>query len=402
MMLSPPVPASVPRLRGRARGTGAGTLVLAVALVACGAAIAPRLADAQSIQVWVPPPNDSLTSWAAEARARFQANAGDSVNGTNYRAYDLVGQMSRRLLRALGPRHLALAHDVKPMLDSLGLDTDVATDPTQGSFALVMVRNPYRFSADAVGFLYWWYRGQDLRMQGVVFRGGKEPAIRVWWTGNPNAPYEWAVVDHERGNGPARFTLLRINALGSSWAVAHSDEEDPILGEPGEAVFADLDHDGRPELIQWAIARTDSLFIPCSDCPRLTIQKTFVERQEGFTLLESRLMPSPYATFVTYVRLLLDNHRLEAAKLVSDPSVVTQSLAAGWGVSRKPGTWQVEYGEQGERWPRWLEMRFAGPQGVRRYVVHFTMRDGRWIIERWLEPQPVTPKPAPRPERGAR
>ncbi len=401
-MPSPRASATVPEPRPpRARGVGprarAGAALLAACLLA---AAAPAVA--QSIQVWVPPANDSLSTWAAEARARFQTNRGDSVTDANFRAYDLVGQMSRRLLRALGPSHLTLAHDVEPMLDSLGLDTDVATDPSQPAFALVMVRNPYRYSAESVGFLYWWYRDQDLRMQGLVFRGGMEPTMRVWWTGRAEGPYEWAVVDHERGNGVARFTLLRLSPIGTSWALTHSDEEEPILGEPGETVFADFDHDGRPELVQWAIAKTDSLFIPCADCPRLMIEKTFVERETGFTLQDARPVPSPYLALVTYVRLLLDNHRLEATKLVGDPELVTRSLAAGWGVPRKPGTWRVEYGEQGERWPRALEVRFDGPQGVKRYVVQFGQRDGRWIIQNWLEPQSTTPKPQAVPRRGGR
>src|SRR5881397_1635731 len=46
-------------------------------------------------------PGDSLAAWATEARSHFHSNAGDSVGGTNYRAYELVGQMSRRLLRSL-------------------------------------------------------------------------------------------------------------------------------------------------------------------------------------------------------------------------------------------------------------------------------------------------------------
>ncbi len=395
----PPASPSAPlQHRHRRRARPGCALALAAVLAWCGAAPA-----AAQTRVWVPPANDSLSSWAADARARFRAATADSVVGDNYRPFEEVGEMSRRLLRALGPGRLGQGRGVEAALDSMGLDVEIVTDPAQGSFALVMVHNPYRFSAHAVGYLFWWYRDQDLRLQGLVFRGGKEPSMRVWWTGHPDRPYEWAIVDHERGNGPARFTLLRLNGTGSSWALAHSDEgEDPMLGDPGEAVFADLDHDGRPELIHWAIAKTDSLFIPCSDCPRLTIEKTFVERSEGFTLQESRMMPSPFATFVTYVRLLLDNRKLEAVKLVSDPVLVTRSLAAGWGVSRKPGTWRVEYGEEGERWPRWLEFRFDGPQGVRRYVVHFALRDGRWIIEQWLEPQSKTPSAAPKPRPPAR
>src|SRR6267143_1772578 len=94
-------PVLEPRRR-RARGVGPRARAGAVLLAACLLAGAAP-AGAQSIRVWVPPPNDSLTSWAAEARARFQANRGDSVTDANFRAYDLVGQMSRRLLRALGP-----------------------------------------------------------------------------------------------------------------------------------------------------------------------------------------------------------------------------------------------------------------------------------------------------------
>src|SRR6266581_3072124 len=342
-------------------------------------------------------PGDSLAAWATEARGRFHSNAGDSVGGANYRAYELVGQMSRRLLRSLGPGGLLQAHGVKPQLDSLGLDADVVVDPTESAFALVMVRNPYRFSAQSVGFLYWWYRGEDLRMQGAVFRGAMEPVMRVWWTGRPERPYEWAVVEHGRGNGPAHFTLFRLSPSGSFWVIGQSEEDSPLLGEPGEAVFADLNHDGEPELIQWAIPRTDSLFIPFSFCPRPPTEKTFVERGEGFVLEDSRVVPSPYAALVTFVRLLIDNRRVEAEKLVRDPAMVTQALAAGWGARRRAGTWQVEYGEEGARWPRWLEVRFDGPQGVKRYVVRFGQRDTRWIIQQWVEPQPAPARRMDRP-----
>ena len=390
MLSSPVLPAQSMVLRSRPRTWHA--VLMGLLFRWCAAPCVPTVA-AQSMRVWASPANDSLTTWAAEARARFKAHMGDSVGGANVRAYEIVGMLGRRLLRPLGPSGLAASPGFKTTLDSLGLDVDIAVDRGQPGFALVMVRNPFRFSADAVGYLCWWYRKEDLRMQGAVFRGGNDLASRVWWTGRPGRPYEWAVVDHERGNGIARFNLFGLDPGGTSWTVVQSDELAPILGDPGEAQFADIDHDGLPELLFWAIPTTDSLFVPCSDCPRLMIEKTFAERQEGFTLHDSRVFPSPYATFVTFVRLLLDGRRTEAAKLVADPGLVTQAFAAGWGVSRKPDTWRVEYGEAGERWPRWLEMRFAGPQGVKRYIVHFGMHEGRWVIQQWAEPQPVQRKP---------
>src|SRR5439155_21254036 len=123
----------------------------------------------------------------ADAEDLFRANPGDSVGGTNYRPYELVGIAGRRLLQSLGSDWLH-APLVESTLDSLGLDVHLALDPAQPGFALLMVRNPYRWTARAVGFLYW-KRGDDLRMQGAEFHGGLHPSIRVWWTGDRNAPY---------------------------------------------------------------------------------------------------------------------------------------------------------------------------------------------------------------------
>jgi hypothetical protein len=87
----------------------------------------------------------------------------------------IVGRFARRMLRAMGPRDLLQAHAIVPVLDSLGLDVDVAVDPAQPTFALVMVRNPFRFTAHAIGFLYWT-KVEDFRMQGAEFQGGNGPA----------------------------------------------------------------------------------------------------------------------------------------------------------------------------------------------------------------------------------
>src|SRR3989442_15628456 len=67
-------------------------VLLAALLLPAAAGAAPE------IRPWMPPGMDSLTVWAAEARAHFRANTGDSVGGSNFRSYDLVGSMGRRLL----------------------------------------------------------------------------------------------------------------------------------------------------------------------------------------------------------------------------------------------------------------------------------------------------------------
>jgi hypothetical protein len=378
------------------------------------ASLVPALARAQTVRAWMPPNSDSLLVWSTEAKARFRASQGDSVGGDNYRAYELVGIAGRRLLRSLDGDWLH-APLVESALDSLGLDVHLALDPAQPGFVLLMVRNPYRWTARAVGFMYW-KRGDDLRMQGAEFRGGLHPSMRVWWTGDRNAPYEWGVIEEGASPQVLRFSLFQLDAVGSSWALRQDEDTWPVLGGAGEATWADLDRDGRPELVSWLRADTDSLFTECADCPHLLTERTYVEGRDGFEFLDERLLPSPYTTFVAFVRLLHDHNLTAAGRLLEQPDKVREAVALGFGDQHGRGTWSVEYGEPGVRWPRWLELRFAGRGAPRRYVVHFVAHAGHWLVRDWYEPHantaggsrvaiPATPPtrpPARRAPRAAR
>jgi hypothetical protein len=328
---------------------------------------------------------DSVSVWAAQAKAGFQSNLGDSASGENYGPYKKVGLIGRRLLRALGKKGLPQAQVVKPALDSLGFVTEVATDPASPAFVLLMVRNPVRFTADAVGFLYW-YREGDLRLQGVVFQGGYHPRMRVWRTSSPGFPYECGILGETHAR-LLRFTLLRLDPGGMSWGIQQDERSLRVLGEPGEAGWLDLNQDGRPEFVSWTNSATDSLFTECPNCPKLITERTFVEDAEGFDLQDERLMPTPYAAVVYFVRLLIDGKLAQAEKLVRDPAMVREAVALGWNkrVVRKP--WYAERRPDGEPWPSRLALRFEGPQGVKRYVVVFAKREGHWIIDGWSEPR---------------
>jgi hypothetical protein len=334
-----------------------------------------------------PPDVDSISAWAAQAKAGFRSNPGDSAGGVNYRPYEKVGLIGRRLLRSLGHRDLLLARAIRPALDSLGFVTEVATDPAFPTFALLMVRNPDSYTADAVGFLYW-YRGDDLRIQGVVFRGGYHPRMRVWRTSRPEYPYEWGVLDETRA-GLLRFTMLRLGPSGVVWGIQQDEERFPLMGEPGEAAWVDLNRDGPPEFVSWTSGPTDSLFTECLDCPKLLTERTYVEGSEAFELQDQRLFPSPYATLVYFVRLLIDGKFAQAEKLVRDPAKVREAVALGWNKRVVRKTWFLEYGETGQAWPRRLALRFEGPNGVKHYGVVFAMREGRWIIDNWFEPRTI-------------
>jgi hypothetical protein len=384
-MLRPSIPYLHWHRPASPRAFAAGALLWMLLL----ATILPALARAQTVKPWSPPA-DSFSTWAAEARSRFKSNDGDSAVAGNLRAYDLTGMIARRLLRSLGPANLVQAHAVKPVLDSLGFATDVAVDPAIPNFVLVMVRNPGRPKANAVGYLYW-YRGTDLRMQGVLFRGGHRPTMRAWWTGQQDHPYEWAVVDEMQESGNLEMTLFRLNATGAEWTIQQDETHGGVLGEPGTAAFTDVNGDGQPELVSWTRSRTDSLFVECPDCPKLLTERVFTEGPDGFELLDARLVPSPYSTLVLFVRFLRDRNLASAARLLEDPAKVKEAVALGFGEGAGRGTWSVEYGEAGQAWPHWLAVRLQRPSGVHRYIVHFVQRNGHWLVHDWIEPKRALP-----------
>jgi hypothetical protein len=327
---------------------------------------------------------DSTLEWAAQAKAGFQAQVGDTVTERNSLPYDRVGLIAQRLLGRLPGRDLLRAREIQPALDSLGLETEVAVDAGSPGFALVLVRNPWRRASQAVGYLCW-YRASDLRVQGTVFGGGHLPDMRVWWSGRPDMPYEWGVVDQTRP-GLLRFTLLGLHPDGLGWQIRHSEEDHPLLSEPGVTAWTDINRDGLPELVSWTNTPGDSLFTECADCPKLVTERTFAEGPLGFERMDERLLPTPYSTLVYFVRMLIDGRTTQAGRLLRDPARVKEAIAEGWNRRVVHAPWLVERGEPGQPWPRRLGLRFQGPNGIRRYDFVFAMKDDHWIIEDWFVP----------------
>jgi hypothetical protein len=362
----------------------------------CCAARLEHPAHAQPIKPWTPPAGDSLLAWSAEARARFHSNLGDSLGGANFEAYDRVGRVGRRLLRSLGRAGMNQAHAIEPVIDSLGLDTEVALDPANPAFALLMVHNPFRPAADAAGFLYWW-RQDDLRMQGVRFRNGRTPRMRVWWTAQEGSPYEWAVVDRLPTGEGLNFTLFRLTPDGYYWRADQYQGRGPDLSDAYQSDLVDINGDQRPELLVWAKAAPDSLFEECGGCPGLITERIYTETNPGFGLHDTRLVPSPYASFVLFIRLLREQNRAAAARLLVDPARLEQAIALGWGGARRRGGWKVEWTQADRAWPEWLAMAYHGAKGDQRWIVHFAQKDGRWLIKDWLPNATAGGNSAPSP-----
>ncbi len=354
------------------------TLVCAVPpSFAADSGLSPR------VRPWVPPGFDSLQTWAAQARAEFRDQSHDAIDSVTVVPYNRAGAIAVRWLRSLGRSAAPQIRTMEMALDSLGFDTEIINDPALPNFMLLVVRNPFRLTASAMAFMYW-YRGDNVLQQGVELRGGQAPQMRVWWNGERDAPYKWAILDRSRGDVTVmRFMLFRLTADGRLWRPAQYEGSGPDLGDAHTAGFSDLNGDGLPEMVSWSEAPSDTLFEACTGCPRRLIERIYAERKdEGFALHDSRLVPAPYSMFVLFIRMLVDNNRAAAARLLDQPAKLDEALAWGWGARRSPGTWKLEQSEN-ERWPRWLQFRFRGARGVERYVVRFKQKDGRWIIESW-------------------
>jgi len=141
--------------------------------------------------------------------------------------------------------------------------------------------------------------------------------------------------------------------------------------------------DGLPELLTWSEPAPDTLFEPCTSCPKRVIEEVYTERKSpGFELHDSRLLQTPHEVFILFVHLLLQHNLTAAARLLLRPARLPGALGMGWSTRRSPGTWKLELAEE-EHWPTWLQFRFRGPHGTEHYLVRFTQKDGRWIIEDW-------------------
>lgn len=366
----------------RPRRPRAGLLVAALfaALVVTGAG--PALA--QVTKPWVPP-GDSLLSQATTARMRFKRQQGDSIGGDNYLPYNDTGLLARKLLRSLGRDHVMQAPAIEPTLDSLGLDTEVVIDPQMPGFVLVLVRNPFRVSSDAVGFLMWYLR-DDLRMQGVSFEPARDARLRAWFTGRPEIPYEACIVYSEKGKKPRPgMKLFRMSQDGRYWNLIQYEGNGPEFGSRATLAFADVNNDGQPELLSFHPVDPDSAFVLRSEVPPIVNEFIYTERPEGYVLHDARTVPGPVETLRLFTALLRGGETERASHLLLDPNRIGEAVANGWPKLKRAGAWIVEYGEPNQSWPEWLEVRTADPGGPRRWIFHFYIQDGRWVIRDWKQ-----------------
>jgi hypothetical protein len=368
-----------------------------VALAACFALVllVPVLggisgvAHAAPVKPWTPAGADSITGLVAEAKVRFRQTTSDTIDENTIIPFERVGQAARRLLRRLGRERTLLAPSIEASLDSLGLDTDVVNDPQLPSIVLVMVRNPYRLSQQAVGYLLW-YRGPDLRMQGAAFPPCVRPRLRSWWSGRPTSPYSAAIIYETRQETPALgFKYLELSGDGYYWNLVQYEGNGPELGLAGDATFADLNGDGRPELISYSRAPQDSILTTAAPVHPMIREAIFTDRGRGFVVHDARLLPGPLATLDLFLIWLREGKPDNARHLLVDPAYADRAIKLGWAELHNPRNFLVDTQEQGQPWPEWLGARVVTKAGTQRYAFHFTLTEGHWLIKDWVAEEPA-------------
>ena len=162
----------------------------------------------------------------------------------------------------------------------------------------------------------------------------------------------------------------------------------------------------RLALMAWVPAVLDSMVQNCRDCPRPVNELTYVESAQGFELLDLRVVPSPVTTFTMFARLLAQNDRNNAARLMVDPGKIGEAASNGWTGPQGKGAWRILYTEPNTAWPRWLMVRHQGARVHDWRVVMEPVR-GRWLISRWENRDDAStpgnaPKPGAAPKSGAK
>lgn len=366
------------------RGPGLAALGVACALVALFA----TSAAAQILKPWSPP-GDTLSPLAHSARLRFERQQGDSVTGPNYDGYQIVGQLGQGLLTSLGRAHLAQAKAIEGTLDSLGLDVQVATDPDLPHVVFMLVRNPFHRASQAVGYFYW-LTDKEVRMEGVTFPPAHDVRLRAWLTGRASSPYAAMLLYQREGEKPAlAMRLFRMDPNAQYWELIQYDGHGPEFSPGARASFADVNTDGLPELVVFERMEPDSFLEIRSGMPPVVREYVYTERPEGFVLHDLRSVPGPMETLRLFTLMLADKQYDRARRLLVKPASLDTLLKLGWGRHTERGAWTVEYGEPEQQWPEWVEVRVHQDSGFKRWIVHFWIEDGRWVIKNWIPVQPA-------------
>ena len=338
---------------------------------------------------WHPANLDSTRLWCLEARAILVDARNDSISPHESKAFHLLDQVTAAALHQLGPKGMRGARGTLALFDSLKLDVEMAQDPALPQFVAFTYFNPAFAGYGCWTTLFWW-RGYDLEQQSIALSGGRNLQMAVWWTGNELGPYEMGLVDYRRSGDPHEgfFSMLRLSRRADFWGAVQYGKKSFALGGPGPARFVDLDSDGTPELVNWVKVDPDPRFIADSNLPPLLLEQSWERADDGFTPLDRRTFPTPFATFVLFLRALGAGQLPLARSLCTsaEPFTTAQRLKIGLVTAKR--SWHVGETPNPEPWRRDFALGYGTPGHLDKELrVILRQVEGHWLVDAIRSPK---------------
>jgi hypothetical protein len=259
-------------------------------------------------------------------------------------------------------------------LDSLGVGTESASsdcvlllnffarsDPSSGSW-------PYLYwcdDKDAAG--YQAVAGKSLRLFSVASRGFKSAKS----AGPPRPRGAATLFGRRAGSGQQPMLMVwELPAPGKSWKLAQTLGPDS-LGGTGTGEFESLSDTTVDLLVR--TYRTPGYFEECATCPHVYELHRFRWDDEGFHRIEDTVVPSPYSTFVAFIRAVMANDEDRAKPLITKGSLWDDARKLDWGKPR--GSWRIAPAT--DETPATMVF-FRGQEEA--YRVEFERSGGQWLI----------------------
>ena len=115
-------------------------------------------------------------------------------------------------------------------------------------------------------------------------------------------------------------------------------------------------------------------FDECATCPHVFHERRFRWGPQGYMRVDDRTVPSPYATFTTFVAALVEGDRETAERWVADPSLVEFARRYEWHDSSL-GRWRPAPGTEASA-PEMIFFRGRSDA----FRVTFQPRGAGWVL----------------------
>jgi hypothetical protein len=329
-------------------------IVVAALVLVTGCDRTPRL---------VPAPADSLAVSQDSVAILSRMASEKWESGQPELAAAISARVVRTRLESGGGE--AWGDHARDLLDSLGVAAEVVG---HGRIAVVNLFSRAEVEGGSWPYIFW-SEGGEVRLQTLEGRGMRllDATVRGFGDNGASDGAELAVLWGRRAaSGQQPLLLTWRHARGGRWDLAQTLGPDS-LGGTGSGQFNDQD------LITKTF-RPTPWFDECTTCPHVLHERRFVWAPEGFERQDDRIVPSPYATFTSFLGALIGGDRETAMRYVADPSLFEFARRYEW---HDPalGRWRPAPGTEANA----LEMVFFRGR-TDAFRVMYQPRGNGWVV----------------------